>query len=225
MWCVPEISREFIDRMEELLELYARPPDPLEPLVCLDERPVQLLDSERPGRRACPGRVAQRDYEYVRKGTANLFCIVEPQVGRHQTHATPNRKGYAFARAMRRVAKRHRAARTIHLVVDNLNTHCEKSLRDYFGELAGKRLWRRFTVHYTPKHASWLNPAEMEASLVSRECLATRRFGEYTALRREVTAWNRRADHLRRRIDWKWRVSDARRVFRYDGIATQRAEH
>lgn len=211
--------------MERLLELYARPENRLEPVVCLDERPVQLLDSERPGRRAGPRRVAKQDYEYVRRGTANIFCIVEPRAGRRQTHATPNRKGAAFARALMRISKRHRTARTIHLVVDNLNTHAEKSLRDHFGDLAGKRLWDRFTVHYTPKHASWLNPAEMEASLVSRECLGTRRLGDFKTLRREVSAWNSAADRQRRRIDWKWRVSDARRVFRYDGITTKRAEH
>ena len=225
MWCVPEIDREFIDRMEDLLRLYAKPDDGKEPVVCLDERPVQLLDSARDGRPARPRTIARRDYEYVRRGTANIFCIVEPRAGRHQTYATANRTGRAFAQAMRRVARRHKGARTIHIVFDNLSTHSEKSLRRRFGDLAGKRLWKRFTVHYTPKHASWLNPAEMEASLVSRECLGTRRIGDLKTLRREVTAWNRRADRGRRAIDWKWRVSDARRVFRYDGIATRRAEH
>jgi len=223
MWCVAEIDREFIERMEDLL--YARPEDPLEPVVCLDERPVQPLDAERPGRRMRPGRVAKRDYEYVRQGTANIFCIVEPRSGRRQTHATPNRKAPAFARAVRKIAKQHQGASTIHLVMDNLNTHAEKSVVAAFGELEGKRLWKRFTIHYTPKHASWLNPAEMEASLVSRECLGRRRLGSFKELRREVAAWRRRADRARRRIDWKWRVSDARRVFRYDGIATLRAQH
>lgn len=225
MWCVPEISAEFVERMENLLLLYAKEADPREPVLCLDERPVQLLDAERAGRVARPGKVAKRDYEYVRRGTANIFCIVEPREGRRQTHATRNRKGAAFARALKRIADRYGDARTIHLVVDNLNTHCEKSLVDHFGELAGKRLWRRFTVHYTPKHASWLNPAEMEASLVSRECLGSRRIGTFEALRHEVSTWTRKADRQRRRIDWKWRVSDARRVFRYDGITTIRAEH
>src|SRR5713101_172225 len=117
MWCVPEIDREFIDRMEELLELYAKPEDASEPVVCLDERPVQLVDAERPGRRARPGKVAKCDYEYIRRGTANIFCIVEPRTGRHQTHVTPTRKGYRFARALQRVSKRHAKARTIHLVV------------------------------------------------------------------------------------------------------------
>jgi len=85
----PRIDREFIERMEALLELYAKPEEPLEPVVCLDERPVQLLDAERPGRTMRPGSVSKRDYEYVRKGTANIFCIVEPRSGRRQTHATP----------------------------------------------------------------------------------------------------------------------------------------
>jgi transposase len=225
MWCVPEIDAEFIQRMEELLELYAKAEDPLEPVVCLDERPVQLLESERPGRKLRPGTIAKRDYEYVRKGTANIFCIVEPRSGRRLTHATPNRKGSAFARALKRIARRYQRARTIHLVMDNLNTHAEKSLRDHLGELEAKRLWKRFTVHYTPKHASWLNPAEMEASLVSRECLGKRRLGDFQTLRQEVATWAHCSDKERRRINWKWRVSDARRVFRYDGIATLRAQH
>jgi len=188
MWCVPEIDREFIDRMEDLLELYARPEVSLEPVVCLDERPVQLLDAERPGRRARPGKIAKQDYKYVRRRTANIFCIVEPKSGRHQTHVTPNRKGRAFARALQKVSKRYPNARAIHLVVDNPSTHGEKCLQEHLGDLAGKRLWKRFIVHYTPKHASWLNPAEMEASPVSRECLGSRRLGNYKTLRCEVAA-------------------------------------
>jgi transposase len=203
MWCVPQIDAEFVTRMEKLLRLFAKPENPLEPVVCIDERPIQLLDSKRPG-------------------TANIFCIVEPRAGRRQTHATPNRNGAAFARALKRIAKRYRKARRIHLVLDNLSTHSEQCLRSHLGDRAGAKLWRRFVIHFTPKHASWLNPAEMEVSLVSRECIGNRRFGTFKVLRAEVTSWNRRADHDRRRIDWKWRVSDARRVFRYDGINTKR---
>jgi len=225
MWCVPEIDREFIDRMEDLLRLFAKPWNPLEPVVCLDERPVQLLDPERLGRRAQPWKIAKRDYEYVRRGTANIFCVVEPRGGRHSTHASLNRNGLAFARALLRIVKRYSHASRIHLVLDNLSTHSERTLQRVLGELAGKRLWKRFVVHFTPKHASWLNPAEMEVSLVSRECLGTRRIGAYRALRHEVAAWNATADRKRRAIDWKWRVSDARRVFRYDGITTLRVKH
>src|SRR5262249_37696980 len=169
-----------------------------------------------------PTKLIGRRVERVFHGS---FCIVEPKAGRHQTHATPNRNGRAFARALRRISRRYQHARAIHLVVDNLSTHGENCLREHLGEFEGKRLWKRFIVHYTPKNASWLNPAEMEARLVSRECLGSRRLGDYNALRKEVVAWNRLADRHRRRIEWKWRVSDARRVFGYDGILSIRAEH
>ena len=120
--------------------------------MALDERPVQLLDSLRPGTPMAPAKVARRDYEYARCGTANIFCIVAPKGGRHHTHATPNRTAPRFAAALERIAKSYPAAETIHLVMDNLNTHCEKSLADHFGTERGRQLWARFTVHYTPKH-------------------------------------------------------------------------
>lgn len=225
MWCVPQIDQEFIERMEDVLELYARPHRRSEPVVCLDERPVQLLDPARPAIPMTVGRPRREDYEYVREGTANIFCIVEPLTGRRLTYASKNRKGKAFARALWRIARRYRKARKIHLVLDNLSTHTRKSVVDAFGLVAGGRLWRRFDVHHTPKHASWLNPAEMEASLVSRECLGSRRIGHLHILKSEVAAWRQRADAECRPIRWKFTVSDARRVFRYDGIITPRTEH
>jgi len=225
MWCVPALDDEFIDRMENVLELYARPFKYDEPVIALDERPVQLLDPERNGTAMCPGKPKRTDYEYVRRGTANIFCVVAPLTGDRMTRATRNRKGPAYARMLARIAERYAFARTIHLVQDNLSTHSEKSLTTAFGETAGRKLWRRFTVHYTPKHASWLNVAEIEASLVSRECLGTRRIGNLSTLRREVTSWRKRASHHRRTITWKFRVNDARRVFRYDGIKSSRSEH
>jgi hypothetical protein len=225
MWCVPELNEQYIERMEDVLELYARPFNWKEPVIGLDERPVQLHDSERAGIAMRPGKPVRRDYEYVRRGTANIFCVVAPHTGDRLTRATRNRKGAAYARMLARIAKRYDYTRTIHLVQDNLSTHSESSLIATFGESAGRKLWRRFTVHYTPKHGSWLNVAEIEASLVSRECLGKRRIGDLRTLRREVTAWRRRASGHRRTIDWKFRVDDARRVFRYDGIRSTRAEH
>lgn len=225
MWCVPELTPEYVARMEDVLELYARPLKAAEPVVCIDERPVVLHDSAREGSPMQPGRVAKKDYEYVRKGTANVFCVVEPLTGRRLTQATRNRKGTTFARALKRVAARYAKARKIHLVLDNLSTHSEKSLTNAFGLAAGRKLWKRFHVHYTPKHGSWLNMAEIEASLVSRECLGKRRIGDLATLRREVTAWRRRVEPAGRTIDWKFRVDDARRVFRYNGIVTTRSEH
>ena len=225
MWCVPELNDEFIERMEDVLELYARPFKYREPVVALDERPVQLLDDGREGRSMNAGSPRRVDYEYVRRGVANIFCVVEPLTGDRLTHATRNRTGASYARTLAKIAKRFAYAKTIHLVQDNLNTHREKSLIATFGPKEGRRLWRRFTVHYTPKHGSWLNVAEIEASLVSRECLGSRRIGDLSTLRREVTAWRRRASHHSRAIQWKFRVHDARRVFRYDGIKTARSEH
>jgi transposase len=222
---VPELNAEFVARMEDVLRLYARPYNDAEPVVCLDERPVQLLDPARPTVPMSPGRPARVDYEYVRAGTANIFCIVEPLTGRRLTYASKNRTGRAFARALQRVARRYAHAKRIHLVLDNLSTHSEKSLIDALGVAAGRRLWRRFKIHYTPKHGSWLNAAEMEASLVSRECIATARIGHLHTLKSRVAAWRRRADAARRPIRWKFTVRDARRVFRYDGIITRRSEH
>jgi len=124
-----------------------------------------------------------------------------------------------------RIARRYRHAKLIHLVLDNLNTHAEKSLTDALGPVEGRRLWRRFKIHHTPKHASWLNAAEMEASLVSRECLGQDRIGHLHTLKSRVAAWRLRADRDRRPIRWKFSIKDARRVFRYDGIATSRSLH
>jgi hypothetical protein len=225
MWCVPELNREYIDRMEDVLKLYAQPYSWKAPVVALDERPVQLLDAGRPGLAMQPGQPRRTDYEYVRRGTANIFCVVEPLTGRRLTRATRNRKAAAYAGMLERIEKRYRHARTIHLVQDNLSTHTQKSLIATFGPKRGRALWRRFTVHYTPKHGSWLNVAEIEASLVGRECLGSRRIGTLSALRHEVSQWRRRADHHCRPINWRFRVDDARRVFRYEGIRTIRSEH
>ena len=225
MWCVPAVDEEFIQRMENVLKLYARPFKWDQPVVALDERPVQLLDAARDGGAMRPGRLARTDYEYVRHGTANIFCVVEPLTGDRLTYASRNRKAAAYARTLARIEKKYPTAKTIHLVQDNLSTHTERSLITTFGPKEGSRLWRRFTVHYTPKHASWLNVAELEASLVSRECLGGRRIGTLTMLRHEVAAWRRRASEQNRTIDWRFRVHDARRVFRYDGIKTPRSQH
>lgn len=211
--------------MEDVLRLYARPLRASEPVICLDERPVQLLDPARPDVGMRPGRPCRLDYEYVREGTANIFCIVEPLTGRRLTYASKNRTGRAFARALQRIARRHKSARKIHLVMDNLSTHAPKSLIDTLGPVVGHRLWNRFEVHHTPKHASWLNAAEMEASLVSRECLGRRRIGHLHTLKSQVAAWRAEADRSRRPIRWRFTVNDARRIFRYDGIITSRSGH
>jgi len=138
--------------MEDVLETYERPYDAEEPVVCFDEKPVTLHADIRPPSPAAPGREARRDSEYERCGTANVFCAVEPKAGRHITSPTPDRSGFEFARFICELAMQYPAAKTIHLVMDNLNIHKRKSLVDVFGEEMGGEVWDRFTVHYTPTH-------------------------------------------------------------------------
>lgn len=139
MWVVPEINDEFIERMEDVLRVYERPYNEAEPVVCLDERPVVLRDAARPGSPMRPGRAARADYEYVRKGTANIFCIVEPKTGKRLTHATARRTNRDFGRALQRIANAYPRAKRIHLVADNLSIHSEKACIDTLGEKKAPR--------------------------------------------------------------------------------------
>src|SRR5688572_12839820 len=152
MWCVPTLDADYIACMEDVLNVLARPYDSREPVVTFDERPVALRGASRPGRSLAPGRIAREDYEYVRKGTAHVYCIIEPKAGRHLTHATRDRKGPRFVAAVQRIARRYPAAKTIHLIMDNLNLHGPGPLINALGTEQGTALWARFTPHYTPKH-------------------------------------------------------------------------
>lgn len=214
MWCVPDLTPEYIERMEDLLDLYERPYDVNEPVVCLDEKPLKLHGSKRPAYRARDGSL-RYDYEYRRYGTANLFVSVEPQAGRHFTKVTRTRHGYEFAQMLVEIARRYAHAKTIHLVVDNLSTHSLKVVKAALGDAQGAATWSRFTVHYTPRHGSWLNQAEIEISCISRECIGRLRFEEVKMLRRHVRAWVRGANRDRRKINWKFRTADARKKFGY----------
>jgi len=215
MWCVADLTDEYIDKMEDVLEIYERPYDAQEPVVCLDEKPVTLHADIRPPSPAAPGREARRDNEYERCGTANVFCAVEPKAGRHFTSPTADRSAFEFARFACEVAMQYPAAKTIHLVMDNLNTHRRKSLTDTFGEEVGGEIWDRFTVHYTPTHGSWLNQAEIEISLFARQCLGTRRIPDLKTLRRETRLWNRRMNRIQKKINWKFDRRAARLKFGY----------
>jgi len=141
---------------------------------------------------------------------------VEPKAGRHFTLPTRNRSAREFAKAVDTIVSSYPSAKTIHLVMDNLNTHGRKSLTDYFGEKKGGALWKRLTVHYTPKHGSWLNQAEIENSLFSRQCLGKRRIPTLGILKRESRAWNRKVNRLRVRIDWQFTRKKARTKFNYE---------
>jgi len=201
--------------MEDVLKTYEQPYDPQEPVVCLDEKPVTLHADVRPPSPAQPGREARRDNEYKRCGTANVFCAVEPKAGRHFTFPTPDRSGFEFAQVVVRLALAYPAAKTIHLVMDNLSSHRRKPLADVFGVQMANEVWNRFTVHYTPTHGSWLNQAEIEIGIFSRQCLGKRRIADLRALRREAKAWNLRMNRDRVKIAWKFDRSAARRKFGY----------
>jgi transposase len=215
MWCVAELDRKYIERMEDVLAIYEKPYQVAEPVLCLDEKPVSLHADVRPPRPMRPGKPLQPDNEYKRCGTANVFGVVEPKAGRHFTRATPNRSAAQFAEVVNQVVARYPAAETIHLVMDNLNIHCRKSLVDSFGERKGGSLWDRLTVHYTPKHGSWLNQAEIELSLDSRQCLGKRRIPDLDTLRRETRVWNRKTNRRRTKINWRFTRKKACKAFHY----------
>ena len=200
-----------------MLRLYSAPSRTDEPVVCLDERPVQLLDHKRPPTPPRPGRTARADYEYKRMGTANVFAIVAPKRGVHLTHATADRAAGNYAKALQLIARTFPRAKRIHLVQDNLSTHSENCCIQSLGARRGRRLWRRFKVHFTPKHGSWLNMAETEISLWGRECLGGRRLSSLERLQSETTAWNQRVNDLRRTITWNFNVRAARRKFKLTG--------
>jgi hypothetical protein len=210
MWCVADLDDDYIRKMENVLATYEKPLNPSEPVICLDEKPVSLHAEVRPPSPAIPGQIAKRDGEYKRCGTANVFCAVEPKAGRHFTLATPNRSGAEFAKAVDLIVRRYRDARTVHLVMDNLNIHCRKSLTDYFGVEYGTQVWNRLTVHYTPKHGSWLNQAEIEISLFARQCLGSRRIPDLNRLRQETKAWSRRMNRKHVTINWGFTRRKAR---------------
>ena len=215
MWCVADLDEEYIAKMEDVLELYECPYDLQQPVVCLDEKPVTLHADVRPPSSAKPGREARRDNEYKRCGTANVFCAVEPKAGRHFTFPTPDRSGFEFAQVLVRLALEYRQAETIHLVLDNLSSHHRKSLVDAYGPEMAAEVWGCFTLHYTPKHGSWLNQAEIEIGLFVRQCLGTRRIPNLRTLRAEASAWNRRMNRKRIKINWGFDRKTARRKFGY----------
>jgi hypothetical protein len=177
--------------MEDVLEVYHRDFDPQRPVVCLDESSKQLVAETRQSVPAAPGRPERIDYEYERKGTANLFLVTEPMVGQRYVTVTERRTAVDFAEILRDLAdRRYAEADKIVLVMDNLNTHKLASLYEAFAPAEARRRAEKFEIHYTPKHGSWLNIAEIELGILSRQCL-DRRMENAEVLRKEVRAWER----------------------------------
>ena len=196
--------------MEDVLEVYKRPYDPRRPQVCLDETTKQLVGEVATPEPTAPGELGRYDYEYVRKGVANLFLIFEPLAGQRDVEVTERRTRKDYAECLRKVAdEMYPEAEVIVLVQDNLNTHSPASLYEAFAPAEAKRLADRFEFHYTPKHGSWLNMAEIEFSILGRQCLA-RRIDNREALRTETQAWTATRNHAGSKVNWRFTTKDAR---------------
>jgi transposase len=214
-WCVPDLDDEFIERMEDVLKIYERDYDESHPVICVDEKPIQLLEDIRPVSGIAPGEERKVDYEYKRKGTANVFCAVEPLAGEYVNRVTEVRTGDEFAKFLASIERRYEKADRIILVMDNLNIHCEKSLLRFYGADEGRKIWSRFDVHFTPKHGSWLNQAEIAIGMYSRQCLGKSRIPDLETLRKRTNAWNKIANRKKVTINWTFSRKKAREKFDY----------
>jgi hypothetical protein len=196
--------------MEDVLDAYTRPADPARPVVCLDETSRQLLAETRPPRPPAPGRPARHDPEYARGGVVNLFLVCEPLRGWRQVRVSEQRTRIDWARCVRDLVDVHYAeAEAIVLVMDQLNTHSPASLYEAFPPAEARRLAAKLEIHYTPKHGSWLNMAELELSALQRQCL-DRRLAERATVEREVGAWVAARNAAEAPVDWRFTTADAR---------------
>jgi transposase len=210
MWCIPKVDAEYVARMEDVLELYAETPDESHPVVCFDETPRQLIGEARVPVAPKPGRPARFDYEYVRNGTANVFMFVDAHRPWRHAKVTDRRTRLDFAECMRDLVDVHypKAAR-IRVVMDNLSTHTPAALYESFEPDEARRILRRLEIHYTPKHASWLNMVEIEIGVMVSQCL-DRRIPSKALLVKEVGAWQKRRNQEEARIRWHFTVAKAR---------------
>ena len=210
MWCIPTVNAEYVARMEDVLDLYAEPPDPRRPVVGFDETPRQLIGEARVPIRAKPGKPRRVDYEYVRNGTANVFMFVD--VNRPWRHAkvTDQRTCVDFAECMRDLVDEHYPeAERIRVALDNLSAHSAAALYHAFDPAEARRILRRLEFHFTPKHASWLNMVEIEIGVMVKQCL-DRRIPAKAILIKEIAAWEQRRNDEKARIHWMFTVDRAR---------------
>jgi DDE superfamily endonuclease len=208
-------------RMEDVLEVYTRPHDPRRPQVCLDETSRQLLAEVNPPHPLAPGRPARQDYEYRRGGVCNLFLVTEPLAGWRHVMVSDRRTRIDWAHCIRELIDGHYPdAERIVLVQDNLNTHTPASLYAAFEPAEAKRLADRLELHYTPKHGSWLNMAEIELAMLAGQCL-NRRLADRATLEREAAAWQAARNRAGRGVNWRFTTEDARIKLRHLYPTTQ----
>ena len=203
MWCIAEIDEEYRERMYDVLDLYSESYDPAHPVVCVDEKPKQLLGEKNKPLPAKPGKPQRVDNEYVRKGSANIFIAVEPKGGHRITQVTRRRTKKDFAHFMKQVVDAHPQAIKIRVVLDNLNTHNETSFTENFTPTEAEQILSRLEFHHTPKHASWLNAAEIEIGVMDTQC-TRRRIPDKQKLTDEVQAWTINRNKQKAKINWKF---------------------
>ncbi len=200
MWCTQTIDEEYRKRMYDILELYCRKNRRFH-VIAIDEKPKQIISNRRKSIPMKPGSPERYDYEYVRKGTRNIFIAVEPRAGKRITKVTKRRTKKDFAIFVKEVVARYPKVKKLYIILDNLNTHFTSSFIEAFGEKEATRILQRIEFHYTPKHGSWLNVAEIEINVMDIECTG-RRFENARSLEQEVSAWTRKRNRDRKKIKW-----------------------
>lgn len=214
MWCIPKMDAEYVARMEDILDLYAEPHAEDRPVVCFDEKPVQLLDEVRRPLPMEPGKPRRYDYEYRRAGTANLFVFLDAKRPWRHVKATAQRTKADFAECMKDLVDSHFPnASVIRVVLDNLSTHKPAALYEAYPAPEARRILKRLEFHYTPKHGSWLNMVEVENGVLGVQCLG-RRIPDLATLTRETNAWEEERNASGAMVRWRFNVSDARRKMR-----------
>lgn len=214
MWCIPEVPPEFRKRMFDVLAVYERPFDPKKPVICIDEKSNQLLKETREPRQAKRSRLTNIDYEYKRNGTCNIFVAVEPKGRKRTVQVTKHRRKKDYALFVKfLVDKVSQSADKLILVEDNLNTHNEGSLTQVFGKTEGMRISAKIEWHFTPKHASWLNQAEIEIYALGQQCLC-RRIPDFQTMQSELAACVRKRNRDKCGINWQFTRIEAGRKFR-----------
>lgn len=210
-WCIPpKENAEFVACMEDILDVYELPYDPMRPVVCMDEKPYQLLGDARDPLPLRPGDDMKTDHEYIRNGTCSIFVFVEPLGGTRYASVHERRTAVDWALEIRHLADdMYPDAEKIILVMDNLNTHRPSSLYKAFPPEEARRILKRLEIHHTPKHGSWLNIAEIELNVMTRQCLS-RRIETIGILRDELTAWGAGRNDIGAEIHWHFQASDAR---------------
>ena len=204
MWCIQRIDPEYRKRMYDVLDLYEEKYDPKRPVICLDEKTKQIIADKIMPIPMKPGCSEMYDYEYIRNGTANIFVAVDFKAGKRVTKVTKNRTMLDFAHFMKLlVIEGFSGAEVLRVVTDNLNIHKEKSFYEAFSEDEAKQILEKIEFHYTPKHASWLNAAEIEINVMDSECTG-RRIGDIGTLTKEVAAWTKKRNDDKKKINWKF---------------------